>query len=72
MFYIAHLTGSYNRTGAQVEEFATEKEAVEFADKLARTKLIGIFKGERLEPVISEQKVTRKGITGFQKSEKEN
>ena len=54
-----------------IHEFENEAEAVEWLQDKPRTGIIGIFKGERLEPKIGETKVVKKVVTAFEVAQTE-
>ena len=53
-----------------IQEFTTEKEALEYLKDKPRSGLVAVFKGERLEAKIGETKVVKKTIIGFGVKEK--
>ena len=52
-------------TADSVQGFETEAKAIEYLETKPRTGIVGVFKGERLEPKIGETKVVKKTVTGF-------
>lgn len=69
MFYIIKQSAQWRDRKVIVEEYQTEKEAVEAASSVPKTQLVAIFKGERLTPVVGEKKITKKVVTGFSKEQ---
>ena len=48
-----------------VQSFGTEKEALDFLAFQPKLRIIGVFKGERLEPEMGEKRIVKKSIVGF-------
>ena len=70
MFYICYKpTNKWYHF--EVAEFDSEAEVIKFIEDkhIPQTRLAGVFKGERLNPLIGEKRVTKKMITGFGKFE---
>lgn len=66
MIYICYKTGSNRYNGAElVHSFPDEREAVKWLKDIPKSKVIGVFKGERLDLVVGETRVVKKAITGF-------
>ena len=58
---------STNRwTTAEIMEFQTEKEAIEGLQNIPRTRIVGVFKGDRLNFKVGEKKVVKKTVIGFE------
>lgn len=72
MIYVCYRQGSSGWTEFIVEEFDTERKALNWLRDKAKSRIVGVFDGKRLEPEAGEVKVVKKGITGFgePKSEK--
>ena len=71
MIYICYRKGSKHWTTFEVEEFKTEKEALDWLQTKPRTRMVGIFSGKRLEMKIGQKKVTKSVAIGFNKAKTE-
>ena len=55
-----------------VQGFGTEKEALDSLVGSPKSRIVGIFKGERLEPEMGEKRVVRKSVVGFTEYKESN
>ncbi len=66
MIYVVHTKGSGWHSKAEVEEFETERKALNFLKGKAKYRIIAVFNGKRLEPQMGETKVVKKAIVGLE------
>lgn len=66
MIYVVYKATRNRWAQDSVHEFENEAMAIQFCRERPRAGIIGIFKGQRLEPKVGETKVVKKTVTGFE------
>ena len=65
MIYLCYREGSKYDTRFMVKDFHSVKELLTYLGDMPRTRILGVFNGARLSPIIGEKRVVRKSVLGF-------